>query len=56
MNLGYHPDYGYSDEVRVEAVYRAKATSVVLAAAEFKVSSSSIYRWLKVAEKKEESK
>jgi len=56
MSLGYHPDYGYSDEVRVEALYRAKATSVVLAAAECKVSSRSIYRWLKDAQKKEESK
>jgi len=56
MKFGYHPDYGFSDEMREKAVRRAEIVGAALAAEENRVSVSSVYNWMKARKKQEESK
>jgi transposase-like protein len=48
--FNYHPDYGLPDEVRLRAVFDAKAMKVKTAAKTNKVSVASIYKWRKKLE------
>jgi transposase len=43
--LDYHPEYGFTDEVRLRAVFDAKAMKVKAAAEINNVSVASIYKW-----------
>jgi len=43
--FNYHPDYGLPDEVRLRAVFDAKAMKVKTAAEINRVSVASIYKW-----------
>jgi hypothetical protein len=43
-----HPDYGLTDELRVEALRSAARFGVKKAAALYSVSAPSIYKWRKV--------
>ena len=43
----YHPDYGLPDELRLRAVFDAKAMKVKTAAETNNVSVASIYKWQK---------
>lgn len=45
---GLHPDYGLTDELRVEALRSAARFGVKKAAALYSVSAPSIYKWRKV--------
>jgi hypothetical protein len=45
--IPYHPQYGLPDSVRSEVVTLARESSVKLAAAFYKVSESTVYRWRK---------
>jgi len=45
---GLHPDYGLTDELRVEALRSAARFGVKNAAALYSVSTTSIYKWRKV--------
>ena len=56
MNFGYHPDYGIPDEQRAKVVLRAEAVVPVLAAAEYNVSLSSVYSWIKARKQQEVKK
>ena len=46
--IGLHPDYGLTDELRVEALRSAARFGVKKAAALYSVSAPSIYKWRKV--------
>lgn len=50
MDMGYHDDYGLTDEYRMQVVKRAREVGATLAAAEFNVSLSAVYRWKKRAD------
>jgi transposase len=43
--LDYHPEYGFTDEIRLRAVFDAKAMKVKAAAEINNVSVASIYKW-----------
>jgi hypothetical protein len=45
---GLHPDYGLTDQLRVEALRSAARFGVKTAAALYSVSAPSIYKWRKV--------
>jgi hypothetical protein len=45
---GLHPDYGLTDELRVDALRSAARFGVKKAAALYSVSAPSIYKWRKV--------
>jgi len=45
---GLHPDYGLTDQLRVEALRSAARFGVKKAAALYSVSAPSIYKWRKV--------
>jgi hypothetical protein len=45
---GLHPDYGLTDQLRVEALRSAARFGVKKAAALYSVSVPSIYKWRKV--------
>jgi transposase-like protein len=45
--FGYHPEYGLPDEIRLRAVFDAKAVNVKAAAETNNVSVASIYKWRK---------
>ena len=45
---GLHPDYGLTDQLRVEALRSAARFGVQHAAALYSVSAPSIYKWRKV--------
>jgi hypothetical protein len=47
---GLHPDYGLTDELRVDALRSAARFGVKKAAALYSVSAPSIYKWRKVPE------
>jgi hypothetical protein len=48
LMTGLHPDYGLTDELRVEALRSAARFGVKKAAALYSVSAPSIYKWRKV--------
>ena len=48
MNSVYHPDYGYSDEIRLRVCYTAMILGKRRAAEKHKVSLTSVYAWTKV--------
>jgi hypothetical protein len=48
MMTGLHPDYGLTDELRVDALRSAARFGVKKAAALYSVSAPSIYKWRKV--------
>ena len=50
MKLGYHPEYGLTDEIRLKAINDARIWSVKVAAEKNRVSSVSIYKWRKRVE------
>jgi transposase len=43
--LDYHPEYGFTDEIRLRAVFDAKTMKVKAAAEINRVSVASIYKW-----------
>jgi hypothetical protein len=45
---GLHPDYGLTDELRVDALRSAARFGVKKAAALYSVSPASLYKWRKV--------
>jgi hypothetical protein len=45
---GLHPDYGLTDELRVEALRSAARFGVKNAAALYGVSPASLYKWRRV--------
>ena len=45
---GLHPDYGLTDQLRVEALRSATRFGVKKAAALYDVSPASLYKWRKV--------
>ena len=45
--MGYHPNYGLENEIRMNAVRASKILGVRQAAAVFRVSTSAIYKWRK---------
>ncbi len=45
---GLHPDYGLTDQLRVEALRSAARFGVKKAAALYSVSPASLYKWRKV--------
>jgi len=47
LAFDYHPDYGLPDELRLRAVFDAKAMKVKTAAETNNVSVASIYKWQK---------
>ena len=49
-SLGYHPEYGLTDEIRLKAINDARILSVKVAAEKNRVSTVSIYKWRKRAE------
>jgi hypothetical protein len=48
LMIGLHPDYGLTDELRVEALRSAARFGVKKAAALYGVSPASLYKWRKV--------
>jgi len=48
LMTGLHPDYGLTDELRVEALRSAARFWVKKAAALYGVSQASLYKWRKV--------
>jgi hypothetical protein len=48
LMTGLHPDYGLTDELRVEALRSAARFGVKKAAALYSVSPNSLYKWRKV--------
>ncbi len=46
--IGLHPDYGLTDELRVEALRSAARFGVKKAAALYGVSPASLYKWRRV--------
>jgi transposase len=48
MNNVFHPDYGYTDAIRLRACKTAMILGKKEAAKKHKVSITSIYTWLKV--------
>jgi hypothetical protein len=50
LELGYHPEYGLTDEIRIKAVSDARIWSVKVAAEKNRVSAISIYKWRKRVE------
>jgi hypothetical protein len=48
LMTGLQPDYGLTDELRVEALRSAARFGVKKAAALYSVSAPSIYKWRKV--------
>jgi len=45
MTSPYHPEYGLTDALRLEAVRTADLLSVRMAASIYRVSVQSIYHW-----------
>jgi transposase-like protein len=45
--LGYHPEYGLPDELRMKAVREAEQGQVKHSATKNRVSIGSIYKWRK---------
>ena len=45
--IPYHPEYGLPDSVRSEVLTLARESSVKLAAAFYRVSEASVYKWRK---------
>ena len=45
---GLHPDYGLTDQLRVEALRSAERFGVQWAAETHRVSPASLYKWRKV--------
>ena len=45
--IPYHPNYGLPDSLRSEVLTLARESNVKLAAAFYKVSPASVYRWRK---------
>lgn len=48
--LGYHPEYGLPDEIRIKAINDARIWGVKIAAEKNKVSVPALYKWRKRAE------
>ena len=48
--LGYHPEYGLTDEIRIRAINDARVWGVKIAAEKNRVSDVSIYKWRKRVE------
>lgn len=48
--LGYHPEYGLTDEIRIKAIKDARNLGVKVSAERNRVSTASIYNWRKRAE------
>jgi transposase len=53
VSFPYHPEYGLPNEYRTRVVFYALATSVVSATLHFNVHQSTVYRWTKDANLKE---
>jgi hypothetical protein len=45
--FSFNPNYGLPDDLRHRAVKRAKETNPVLAAAEYNLGVSTLYKWIK---------
>lgn len=48
--LGYHPEYGLTDEIRIKSINDARIWGVKIAAEKNRVSVPSVYKWRKRAE------
>lgn len=48
MNSVFHPDYGYTDEIRLRVCKTAMLLGKKQAAKKHNVSISSVYIWMKV--------
>jgi transposase-like protein len=49
MDLGFHPDFGLPNELRVKAIADAERIGIAAAAELNKVTKQSIYAWRKRA-------
>ena len=53
VSFPYHPEYGLPNEYRTRVALYALATSVASATLQFNVHQSTVYRWIKDANLKE---
>ena len=48
--LGYHEEYGLTDEIRIRVVRDAQERPITMAAQKNRVAASSVYKWRKRVE------